>query len=86
MIVGNESGNNTGEHCPNETKGGQVVKKIYRNYIIERAGSEAREWEWYYTHKDYDGPEDSRYGFAKTEEDARREIDRLEDEDLQVTN
>jgi len=45
----------------------------YRDYEIERSG--APQFPYEFAHKDFDGPEDKRIGNARTEEDAKRQID-----------
>jgi hypothetical protein len=47
----------------------------YRNYTIEK--SEYAQYDW--CHDDYDGPPNPRCGLAKSVEDAKQQIDDLED-------
>lgn len=47
----------------------------YRDFEISQNYPEAREFKWYYEHKDFVGLGDNRYGHCKTIEDCIEEID-----------
>jgi len=52
----------------------------YRDYEIRHEPNVAG-LDWAFSHVDYDGPEDSRYGYAATLEDAKAHIDERGDEE-----
>jgi hypothetical protein len=51
----------------------------YRGYFIYPAEYAVPDSRFQYVHKDYDGPEDNRFGYGATVEECKAEIDDLED-------
>lgn len=52
---------------------------IVRRYESTKHGLKPQPDEWSFVHRDYDGPEDGRCGFATTLEDIYQQIRELED-------
>jgi hypothetical protein len=61
-----------------------MTRITYRGYEIRQNDFRAHPYwgkvAWTFAHKDYDGPEDNRCGFAETVEDCMSEIDDAEEE------
>jgi hypothetical protein len=54
----------------------------YRGYVIvhDPPPIPNDSFDWRFWHQDYDGPEDGRYGYAASLEEAKRDIDEREDD------
>jgi len=55
----------------------------YRGYLItyDPPPIPSRACDWAFEHEDYDGPGDSRFGYAPSLEDAKAQIDDLLDDE-----
>jgi hypothetical protein len=63
--------------------GWEVSEQIkYRGYVIvhEPPSIPSRAFDWQFWHEDYNGPEDHRCGLAASLEEAKRDIDEMEDD------
>jgi len=64
-----------------DAENGEPPIMYYRGYRIERNPYQWMDDRWMFSHEDYDGPGDNRFGTAATVEEAKREIDFIEDDD-----
>lgn len=57
-----------------------TIRTEYRGYVIEYDPPPipGPTFDWQYTHKDYDGPEDKRHGYSASVEACKAEIDDIE--------
>lgn len=53
------------------------MSEHYRDYIISHHSTVRTGQVWEYAHKDYDGPEDRRIGWAGTIDEAKGDIDAI---------